>query len=163
MLGAASDVAPTISGMGPVGFLGPGFAACSVMYIILADSWSISVLDSLRPSDLDEVFVGSKFCSAGGRWSCIVIVTIVVLERAAGRFRGRTDGRGASQVAMTRVVCECWTEIMATETHDIFGKSRWEVMETRVGWFCSWQLWIKWIARLVRWVVKCKCWLTELE
>ena len=68
-----------ISGAGPVGFLRPGFAACSVMYIILADSWGISVLDSLRPSDLDEAVVGSKFFSAGCRWSYIVIVTIVVL------------------------------------------------------------------------------------
>ena len=68
-----------ISGKGPVGFLRPGFAVCSVMYIILADSWGISVLNSLRPSDLGEAYVGSKFCSAGGRWSYIVIVTIVVL------------------------------------------------------------------------------------
>ena len=68
-----------ISGTGPVGFLRPGFAASSVMYIILADSWGISVLESLRPSDLGEAFFGSKFCSAGGKWSYIVFVTIVVL------------------------------------------------------------------------------------
>ena len=68
-----------ISGAGPVGFLRPGFAASSVMYIILADSWGISVLESLRPSDLGEAFFGSKFCSAGGKWSYIVFVTIVVL------------------------------------------------------------------------------------
>ena len=116
--------------MGPVGFLGPGFAASSVMYIILAESWGISVLDPSQPSDLGETVVGSKFCSVGGRWSYIVIVTIVILEQAAGRFRGRTDGRGASRVVMTtRVVCECWKEIMGR----------------------------------VRWVVKCECWLTELE
>jgi len=28
---------------------------------------------------LGEAFFGSKFCSAGGRWSYIAIVTIVVL------------------------------------------------------------------------------------
>ena len=151
-----------ISGTGTVGFLRPGFVTCIVMYIILAYSWGINVLDSLRPSDLGEVVVGNGFCSAGSRWRYMVIVSILDLERATGRFRDRTDGHGASRDVMVRVVCECWTEAVATETNDIFGKSRWEVMETMVGWFCSRQLWIKRIARLVRWVVKCGCWLTEL-
>ena len=86
----------------------------------------------------------------GGHWDQVGVVLLAALW--IRRVAGLTSFVGLAFVESDGLV-QVELNVIATETLDLFWRSRWEVMGTRLRWYCSRHLWIERVAGLTSFIV----------